>query len=253
MEKKQEKKSEGGKWFGATKKQVVLFALIVVALVAINVFLALQPKNQAVSLYKDFAEQTHSSFQQVMGDSADLEQALVETPDMNANEKEDLALMREFYYSMDSDIQWISEKENSVYLQLDSTQNPVQANELMRQEMSLLVVGNYVFALNNDAITDGMQMALDANETVEEARSTLSWIQVKDLLNDDFAQSMISETQVQKADIIQETKDLMGDYLEMRKSAFNSAKQGTNEEYAEAVKLLELAYLLEANAEPSSD
>ncbi len=230
-------------------KKLIIFFGIVIVLLAANLYLMMQPKkSDTASLYKEFAVQTHSFIQQVKSDSAKLSGNLVETQDMNAEQRAQMVLLREFYNSMNADIVWISEKENTVYWQLMATQNPVTANELMRKEMALLVVGNYIFALNNDAITDGMSGLLDKNEAAEEAQASLSWITVGDLLNDEIAQQMIAETLIQKNDIINETKQLMGEYLELRKKAFNEAKKGTDAEYVAAINLLELGYLLEVNA-----
>lgn len=230
-------------------KKTIIFFSIVIVLLAANLFFMMQPKkDNQVSLYKEFAVQTHSSIQQVKSDSANLSGNLVETQDMNAEQKAQMALLREFYNSMNSDVGWISEKENNIYWQLVATQNPVTANELMRKEMAIMVVANYVFALNNDAIADGMSGLLDKSEAAEEAQASLSWIAVGDLLNDEVAQQMIAETLIQKNDIINETKQLMIEYLELRKKAFREAKKGTDAEYVAAMNLLELGYLLEVNA-----
>lgn len=230
-------------------KKLLIFLCIVIVLLAANLYLMMQPKkDDTASLYKEFAVQTHSSIQQVKADSAKLDANLIVTADMNSEQRAQLALLREFYNSMNADIVWISEKENTVYWQLVATQNPLTANELMRKEMAVLVVSNYVFALNNEAITDGMSGLLDKNEAAEEAQASLSWIAVGDLLNDEVAQQMIAETLIQKQDIITETKKLMTEYLELRKKAFNDARKGTDAEYVAAMNLLELGYLLEVNA-----
>jgi len=241
-------------YFGMKKKvpdnKALILLAIVIVLLAANIILMLLPKNEnadAVSLYKGFAAQTHASIQQVKNESAKIDQNLVVTADMNADERAEIALLREFYGSMNSDIIWISDKENTVYWQLAATQNPATANNLMREEMAIMVVSGYIFALNNDAITDGMSGLLDRNEAIEEAKASLSWIAVGDLLNDDVAQEMIAETLIQKNDIITETKQLMGEYLELRKNALAKAKAGADAEYVAAMNLLELGYLLEIN------
>ncbi|GEM_PF-3043105 len=234
------------------RKLLLLFAIIVLLLAA-NIYFMVQPKqSDELSMYKAFAAQTHSSMQGIKTESAQLAGTIDETQDLNAEEKQQRELLRQFYFSLDADVGWIAEKENTVYWELLATQNPLKANELMRKEMALMVVGNYVFSLNNDSINDAMGNALDKSETVTEAKSVLPWIRVKDLLNDSIAQEMISETLLKKEDIISESKEIMGQYLELRKKALNEAKKGSDAEFVEAVKLLELSYLLELNAESQS-
>jgi hypothetical protein len=230
-------------------KKALVFFLLIVVLVAINLFLIMQPaKPQSqLSLYKQFAQQTHSAILQLRVEAQNSDN-VVATADMNAEEKQYVALMAEFKKSMLSDLDWLKTKENAVYWPLVASNNPLEANGLMRKEIALLVIANYVFGLNNDAITDGTTGLLDSNDAIEEANASLSWITVKDLLNDEFAQELISETLVQKEDIISETKSLMAEYLELQKQKFKEAKAGTNAQYVESIKLLELGYLLEINS-----
>lgn len=96
-------------------KRIIILLCFAIILLAVNVYLSLQPKGQDnSSMYKAFAEQTHSSIQSLKNSSESLSAELVEKPDMNAEEKADLALMKEFYNSMDSDIKWISEKRTLI-------------------------------------------------------------------------------------------------------------------------------------------
>lgn len=118
--------------------------------------------------------------------------------------------------------------------------------------MAALVVSNYIFALNNEALNDGFSGLLDENETIEEAAASLSWIEVGDLLNDEVAQEMISGTLVNKEDILAETKLLMQEYLTIRETAFRQAKT-ENSRFVAAMNLLELGYLLEVNSAVPSD
>jgi hypothetical protein len=231
---------------------IVLVALVaaIIALVAINAWFLWSPqaKQNDYSFYRSFAQKNHQQMQEALADARESLQKMDENSFVGDAAKK-AALLNAFNESALSDVEWLAAQESPIFEKLSKTENNLEALELMKEEVASFVTSGYVFLLNSAVIKAGMLEFFDENTSsgiIEEAWLSAKTVEVRDVLNDELALSLVEETMLQKEQVEQAVKDAFAAYLEKRKKAFSGAPKGSMQEFVEAKKLLELAYLLES-------
>ena len=209
-------------------------------------------EDKNISYFKEMIEGTHAQIGEILSDASAMEPREI-TPDMNAGEQSRIILLNALQESLKNDVGWLSEKEDSIYLQSQSAKEKGKMIALANSETALLIAAMQVIMLNSGAIKTAAGFYSDSESVIEEAHAASDGISIGYFsVGEEFA-SLLQDTALGRAEIETGVAELMGEYLELRKAQLgNAGRLGSADskeiEFVEALKLLSLQYFTETSS-----
>ncbi len=230
--------SKRKKFFDMPKTIILLITCVFVLLTLyLHAVTTLPPRK--FSYYKQFSLKLHEQVQSIVNEA---KQAKPEIETLDAN---DTNLMLAFYVyeSMLEDLEWIAERENMYFLKMQSALNEDEEKEIARKEIACGVVLQYILMLNaaaNQQIESYRQSSVEL--LIEEAKLRMESIK-NTYLSEDLLESIASYSGLKIEEVKEEIKELMNEYLKLRKRKLDEAiKEGNPlKKFVEAEKMLMLA------------
>lgn len=230
--------SKQKKFFDAPKT-IILLIIGVFVLLALYLYVVTSVPVRGLSYYKQFSLKLHEQVQSIVNEA---KQAKPEIETLDAN---DTNLMLAFYVyeSMLEDLEWIAERENMYFLKMQSALNEDEEKEIARKEIACGVVLQYILMLNaaaNQQIESYRQSSVEL--LIEEAKLRMESIK-NTYLSEDLLESIASYSGLKIEEVKEEIKELMNEYLKLRKRKLDEAiKEGNPlKKFVEAEKMLMLA------------
>ncbi len=210
-------------------------------------------EDRNISYFREMVEGTHAQIVEILSDALAMEPKEI-TSDMNSEEQSRIILLNALQESLKADINWLSEKENAIYLQSKSAKEKTELVALANSETALLIAAMQVITLNSGAIRTANSLYADSESVIEEAHAASAEITVGNFfVGEEFA-ALLQDTALNRAEIETGVAELMGEYLELRKQWLEDAGGMSRADYkeiefVEALKLLSLQYFMESGAE----
>jgi len=210
-------------------------------------------EDKNISYFKEMIGGAHAQIGEILSDASAMKPKEI-SADMNAGEQRRIILLNALQESLKNDVGWLSEKEDSIYLQSQSAKEKGKMIALANSETALLIAAMQIIMLNNGAIKTASALYEDSESIIEEADAASSWFEIENFsVGEEFA-VMLQDTALDQAEIERGVEEFMREYLDMRKQLFEGAKtpggSGSGEvEFVEALKLLSLQYFIETSSE----
>ncbi|MBI2530195.1 MAG: hypothetical protein HYW05_03570 [Candidatus Diapherotrites archaeon] len=232
---------------------IILVSAIIVLLALNFIFIGGKGSgagDRNISYFREMIEGTHSQIGEILSDASAMKPKEL-SADMNAEEQSRIILLNELQESLKNDVSWLSEKENSIYLQSQGVKEKGEMIALANSETALLIAAMQVIMLNSGAIKTAVEFYGDSESVIEEAHAASDEIEVGNFsVGEEFA-ALLQDTALDRAEIEAGVAELMGEYLGLRKAMLeNPGETGGADageiEFVEALKLLSLQYFMEA-------
>ena len=219
----------------------VIIGLIAAIFILLSVYLYIvtQVPARGLSYYKQLSSQIHEQIQSIVNDAEGSAPGL-DYIDLNNPEK---VLELQAYYSMLADLEWLAEKENIYFKEVQKADTEEREQELTKKEIACGVVIQYVLLLNVAVMEDlGEYDEGQLDLLIKEAQSRIS--NVKDAyLSEGILEDIAAYSGLKVSEVEEEIKELMGEYIELRKKKLTDAIRSADggKQYIEAKKMLMLA------------
>ncbi len=243
------KKIELSQWLA-----IGLVTGILILLVAIGILLSGYSQKTG-SFILEFTKNTHEDLNTQLAVILELEASLIEAEPEFADslqaDKDEFELNKEMTISLREELEWISERESKVYAELSTTENNLRAKELLTQEaglFSLLITSVQL----NDVVAQRITMD-DKEDMMESIDAILDELQPIAFLSDQTADGLSNETGLDKTLLQNESKKILGEFLEYKKQKFREAEPNSIRQYVEAFKLTGWYFSLQAMAASSGN
>ena len=204
----------------------MLIAIIIAIffLLAVNALLLVTQVKQPFSVYKNYVRAKH---EELSGVFSEMRAGFPGKTLLDDNTLES-KYMYYLYSSMLEDTAWFEEKENAIYKKTMNATTSEEAREGFVEEAALETVFQNALLLNSyPAEGEFWKYYNDHyNEEVNDAKEKAKSLNAENFLSDSVTQELLKESRIKKESIEKKAKEIMSEYIELRKKAFNKALVG---------------------------
>ncbi|MCD6247631.1 MAG: hypothetical protein J7J87_04360 [Candidatus Diapherotrites archaeon] len=221
------------------EKVIIGLVAAIFILLSVYLYIATQVPVRGLSYYKRLSSQIHKQIQSIVSDAKGLTPSL-DYIDLNNSEE---VLELQAYYSMLGDLEWLAEKENVYFEEMQKADTKEREQELAKKEIASGVVIQYMLLLNAAAMQDlGKYDEDQLDLLIKEAQFRISNIK-NAYLNEEILGDIAAYSGLKVSEVEEEIKELMNEYIELRKKKLADAIRSADKrkQYIEAKKMLMLA------------
>ncbi|RLG69132.1 MAG: hypothetical protein DRO07_02690 [Candidatus Iainarchaeum archaeon] len=221
------------------EKVIIGLVAAIFILLSVYLYIVTQVPARGLSYYKRLSSQIHEQIQSIVSDAKGLTPSL-DYIDLNNSEE---VLELQAYYSMLGDLEWLAEKENVYFEEMQKADTKEREQELAKKEIASGVVIQYMLLLNAAAMQDlGKYDEDQLDLLIKEAQFRISNIK-NAYLNEEILGDIAAYSGLKVSEVEEEIKELMNEYIELRKKKLADAIRSADKrkQYIEAKKMLMLA------------
>lgn len=221
------------------EKTIIVLIAAVFILLSVYLYIITQVPVRGLSYNKQLSLQIHEQIQGILKDAKQSSPS-IDYIDLNNPEE---AYNVQAYYSMLADIEWLAEKENGYYEEMQKASAEKEELKLIKKEIACGVVIQYILILNVAVAEDYRSYEEGKlNLLIEEALIRINNIK-EPYLNKEILEDIASYSGLKVSEVEEQIKELIEEYIKLRKKALSEAtKSGDKKrQYIEAKKLLMLA------------
>ena len=231
----------------AQEKLVLAGMVLAIVVLAGVLFWLSTSKNQGgISLSKSFAAELHEGIRQEW----EINQALVldldEEP-VPAQNREPFFLLQNVARAYQHELEWLKEKENESFLELQ-TENNWAAQNALKKEIGWFVLFPYLQIISSQTVETVSNPAFDREQVVLQAEQELPFIKPVSLLPAESVQQFAAESGLTKEQVREGIQNAVSLFVSFKKTEFENSVTGF-EKAVMAQQLLSWRFLLEAVAQ----
>lgn len=174
------------------------------------------------SLPKEFSKSLHDGLaQEIEGNNAlldDLKQT--NPPDQN---REQFYLLQNVAGSYQRELEWLQEKENASFLELQNTENNLVARNALQKEIAYYVLFQYMQQLNIQTAQVVSDPAFDIDETIRQTKQELPFLHEGSLLPNAKIKEFAQDSGLTEIEIEAGIKETVASFLRFKKSEFEES------------------------------